>query len=298
MATASFTKDTADVSLTAAATRLGLNAEHAELIRIGSAAVYWLENRTVVARVARSRSLLPTARNEIAISKWLASTGIPAVVALEVTQPVEVGEHVVTFWDSVSDHEAYGTTAELGRLLRDLHELRAPHTIVVPELKPFDRLIPRIHAVEALHEADRKFLLDRAAKLASEYDGLCFPLGVGVLHGDASVGNVLRTRTGDAVLSDLDGLVQGPREWDLLLTAMFYERYGWHTEDEYRAFTDTYGVDVMEWDGYQVLADTRELSMVVWLSQNVAASEAASREFAKRIETLRTDGSRREWKAL
>ncbi|GGQ79604.1 phosphotransferase family protein [Couchioplanes azureus] len=300
MATAapSFDKTTADVSLAAAALRLGICSEDAELIRIGSAAVYWLRNRTIVARVSRSLDLLPVAVNEIAVSKWLAGAGVPAVIALEVAQPVVVGTHVVTFWESVSDREAYGTTSELGRLLRALHDLNAPEGITLPDLEPFGRLESRIRGAVALDEADREFLLRRARDLSMAYERLAFPLGVGVVHGDASVGNVLRTWTGTAVLSDLDGLAYGPREWDLLLTAMFFERYGWHTEDEYRAFVDAYGVDVMDWDGYKVLADTRELSMVAWLSQNVAASVSARQEFAKRIQSLRTDGSRQEWKPL
>ncbi|MEV6601976.1 aminoglycoside phosphotransferase family protein [Actinoplanes sp. NPDC051346] len=300
MATAapSFDKTTADVSLAAAASRLDLCLDNAELIRIGSAAVYWLNNRTIVARVSRSLDLLPVAVNEIAVSKWLAGAGVPAVIALEVAQPVVVGEHVVTFWESVSDREAYGTTSELGQLLRALHELSAPRNITLPELKPFDRLESRIRAAVALDEADREFLLRRVLELSTAYERLEFPLGVGVVHGDASVGNVLRTWTDDVVLSDLDGFAYGPREWDLLLTAMFFERYGWHTDGEYRAFVDTYGVDVMRWDGYKVLADTRELSMVTWLSQNVTSSDSARQEFTKRIETLRTDGSRRSWKPL
>ncbi|OJF10422.1 hypothetical protein BG844_32255 [Couchioplanes caeruleus subsp. caeruleus] len=284
--------------MAAAASRLGICSDDAELIRIGSAAVYWLSSRTIVARVSRSLDLLPVAVNEIAVSKWLAGAGVPAVVALEVAQPVVVGEHVVTFWESVSDREAYGTTSELGRLLRALHQLSVPQGITLPELRPFDRLEARIRSALALNETDREFLLRRTRELFAAYERLEFPLGVGVVHGDASVGNVLRTWTGTAVLSDLDGLAHGSREWDLLLTAMFFERYGWHTDDEYRAFVDTYGVDVMQWDGYKVLADTRELSMVAWLSQNVAASDSARQEFAKRIHALRTDGSRRDWKPL
>jgi len=38
----------------------------------------------------------------------------------------------------------------------------------------------------------------------------------GVIHGDASVGNVIRDTTRHAVLIDLDGFAVGPREWDLV----------------------------------------------------------------------------------
>ena len=51
-------------------------------------------------------------------------------------------------------------------------------------------------------------------------------------------------------LTDLDGFAVGPREWDLVLTALYFERFGWHTAEEYAAFVETYGYDVMAWDGY------------------------------------------------
>ncbi|MFC9747043.1 hypothetical protein [Streptomyces niveus] len=59
-----------------------------------------------------------------------------------------------------------------------------------------------------------------------------------------------------------------------------------------------YGFDVMHWPGYSVLADMRELMMVLWLGQQVPAGEKSAVEFARRLKTLRTKGSRREWRAF
>jgi Phosphotransferase enzyme family len=86
----------------------------------------------------------------------------------------------------------------------------------------------------------------------------------GTVHGDASVGNVIRDRDGHPLLADLDGFAIGPREWDLVLTALYYENFGWHTAEEYRTFADTYGYDVMAWPGHPVLRDVREFLMVAW----------------------------------
>ena len=80
---------------------------------------------------------------------------------------------------------------------------------------------------------------------------------MGVIHGDANVGNVLLDERGQAVLIDLDSFSMGPREWDLIQTALFYDRLGWHTEEEYRTFVEVYGYDIMQWDGYETLADMR-----------------------------------------
>lgn len=75
----------------------------------------------------------------------------------------------------------------------------------------------------------RRFLLDRSNQLAEAFDKLTFELPRGIVHGDASVGNVIRDRYGNPLLADLDGFAIGPREWDLVLTALYHENFGWHS---------------------------------------------------------------------
>ncbi|GAA1573363.1 hypothetical protein GCM10009789_28590 [Kribbella sancticallisti] len=86
----------------------------------------------------------------------------------------------------------------------------------------------------------------------------------------------------------------GPREWDLILTALYFEQFGRHTDAEYAAFAETYGFDVMAWSGYEVMRDLRELLMVAWLAQSIT-SERGRSEVVKRVCTLRTNGNRRDW---
>lgn len=136
---------------------------------------------------------------------------------------------------------------------------------------------------------------ERIAHLQSRYEALDFALKPGVIHGDANVGNVILDREGNPLLIDLDSFCLGPREWDLVQTALFFERFGWHTEDEYREFVKIYGVDIMTWPGYPVLAEYREISMTLWLSQKAVTDERAAAEVHKRIEAIRTGGSRRDW---
>ncbi|MGI5368940.1 phosphotransferase [Streptomyces iakyrus] len=69
-----------------------------------------------------------------------------------------------------------------------------------------------------------------ADDLAAEYGRLLFALPAGHLHGDFNVGNVLRDAASRPRGIDLDGFVTGPREWDLMQTAMYYDSFGWHTE--------------------------------------------------------------------
>jgi aminoglycoside phosphotransferase (APT) family kinase protein len=164
-------------------------------------------------------------------------------------------------------------------------------------LEPFAGIEGRIAAAPAVSAMERSFLLSRLAELSDQFEQLTFALPVGVIHGDASIGNVIRDRAGDPVLIDLDGFAVGPREWDLVLTALYYERFGWHTRDEYLDFAAIYGFDVMQWPEYAVLRDIREFLMVTWLAQKATDDEKAAHEVHRRIETLRTGASRRDWSA-
>lgn len=114
--------------------------------------------------------------------------------------------------------------------------------------------------------------------MTAEYGRLRFALPAGHLHGDFNIGNVLRDEAGRPKVIDLDGFVMGPREWDLMQTAMYYESFGWHTEAEYAEFVAGYGSDVREWSGYTVLRSIRELLMVTWLSQNAGTHPRAADE--------------------
>ncbi|MEW1862546.1 hypothetical protein AB0399_19590 [Streptomyces sp. NPDC088194] len=56
-----------------------------------------------------------------------------------------------------------------------------------------------------------------------------------------------------------------------------------------------YGFDLMNWPGYPVLADVRELMMTLWMGGKAAAESRAAEEFVRRVEAIRTNGSRRDW---
>ena len=120
----------------------------------------------------------------------------------------------------------------------------------------------------------------------------------GVIHGDASIGNVLHDRNGEPVVIDLDGFAIGPREWDLALTAIYYDSFGWHTREEYETFARVYGFDIMQWPGYPVMRAVREFLMVTWVIQQAGDSQKAAAEASKRITALRTGASRKDWDAL
>lgn len=286
--------DNARSALVTACAAVGLDPTNAELIRLGSNAVFRLRHEPIIVRVARTADQLDAVAREVAVSRWLAANDVRAVRALDLPQPLVAEGRAVTLWQSVSEDVEYGTTAELAATLRQLHKLDLPMDIVLPPFNPTRRLRDRIERTAAFEAADRDLLGQRAAELDAAFTGLHFELPVGPIHGDANVGNLLRSRTGDAVLSDLDEFCVGPREWDLTLTAMYFERFGWHTETEYREFCEVYGKDVMTWPGYQVLADTKELMMVTWLAQNASNTDTRN-ELDRRIESLRSGRGREHW---
>src|SRR5215831_6014448 len=80
----------------------GLSADGARLLRLGSNAVYRLA-APVVARIARPDADPEATRRTVAVARWLASVGYPAVRAIDVDQPVIIDGHAATFWEAVSD---------------------------------------------------------------------------------------------------------------------------------------------------------------------------------------------------
>jgi len=290
-----FSADSTRRTLEIVCAAAGLDAGGAELLRLGENAIYRLPLIPLVARIARTIDYLPAIETEVEVALWLESVTFPAVrLAGPADQPFVADGRVVTFWELVSERTEYGTVAELAALLRWLHDLEPPSSLVLPELRPFARVDTRIDGAD-LAEGDREFLRARLAELSERYAGLKFVLPAGPVHGDANVGNVIRRSDGVAVLIDMDGFAAGPREWDLVLTAMYFERFGWHTAQEYGEFVSGYGFDVMSWPGYRVLRDVRELLMVAWLAQNIRESPEIAAEVVSRIADLRGGDGRRDW---
>ena len=294
--TMSFTEESADAVLKAACRAVNLDPSGAELLRLGSNAVYRLRTSPVIVRIARDPDSREDIERVVQVARWLEAEHLPATrLALDIDQPTVVDGRAVTYWQNAQDSPEYASLDELADLLRRLHWLNQPDSLRLPYLDPFAKVWDSLRHLEGIAAEDRQFLEDRADRLHKQYDRLDFVLPPGVLHGDANVGNAIRDRNGQAILIDFDGFAVGPREWDLVLTSLYYERFGWHTRTEYESFVYHYGFDLMNWPGYPVLADLRELMMTLWLGQQVRTSEKAAAEFARRVQAIRTDGSRRDW---
>jgi hypothetical protein len=270
-------------------TAVGINTAKAELVTQGEIAVYDLRGLWMIARIAQTTDYLSDFTTEVEVARWLESVGFPAArLAGPADQPIVENGRVLTFWAQVAEHKYHGTVTQLASMLRRLHDLDPPSSLVLPELRPFQGAQARITMAD-LREDDREFLLSRLGDLRDRYARLDFVLPRGPIHGNASVSSVLPlmwdSRT--LVLVDLDCFAVGPREWDLVLTAMYFERFGWHTDDEYLEFASGYGFDVMRWPGYTVLRNIRELILLTWLALNPWNLPEIQAEVSRRIADLR-----------
>ncbi|MGH3281087.1 MAG: phosphotransferase enzyme family protein [Trebonia sp.] len=273
----------------------GLSADGARLLRLGSNAVYRLASPVVV-RIAYADTDTEATRRTVEVARWLQAVDYPAVRALALDQPVVIDAHPVTFWEALSDTgDEYATIDQVADVIARLHKLTPPKDFVLPALEPFADAKQRIGKSRWLTEDDRAWMSAELARLRTEYARLDFALPQGVIHGDANIGNVLRDFHGNPVVIDLDDFATGPREWDLIQTAIYYDRFGWHTREEYEIFARVYGYDIMQWSGYPVLAAIREFVIVTWIILKADEGENTAAEASKRLRALRTGASRKDW---
>ncbi|MFJ2636021.1 phosphotransferase [Streptomyces sp. NPDC087422] len=293
-----FTAETTLAVLREACASVCLDSTGARLLRLGSNAVYALADRPVIVRIAADPDALAEMERAVRVARWLGAEDFPANRVLAgVSQPAVVDGRVVTFWESVQDAEEYATVTELADLLKRLHWLEEPESLGLPYFDPMAKVRASLNGLgDGVHPEDAAFLAELADQLEKDYGRLDFVLPFGLIHGDANIGNVLRARSGQAVLIDLDGFALAPREWDLILTAIYYDRYGWHTREQYESFVHHYGFDVMNWPGYPLLADLRELMMTLWMGGKAAVEPRAAEEFARRVKAIRTGATRRDWR--
>ena len=264
-----------------------LDAGGARLLRLGENALFHLPAQSVVVRIARTMDYWPDVVKEVAVARWLAGHQFPAAQVYEISQPIQVADHPVTFWRFINGRNGgRSDIAYLGTLLRRLHKLPRPTTFDLPGEDILGRVRRRIEAA-SVSSADKDFLLSRLGELAAELPRLRYPLSPAPTHGDAHVQNLM-FRDGQPVLIDFERFAWGQPEWDLSMTATEYQTAGWWTESEYAQFVEAYGYDVTSWtDGFPILRAVHEIKMTTWLMQNVKESPEIAKEYEKRMRTIR-----------
>jgi phosphotransferase family enzyme len=289
---------TADLTATLAAAcgRVGLDARDPILLRYHVNAVYYLPHAAAVARMSPSRRT-EQARTVVQVTRWLRTNGFPATTPLDFEQPVEVGNHVVTFWRHYDQTgRRLPPPRELARLLRQLHAFELP-PYPLPTYRPLDSFREELktYGPAVLSDDEYNFLQDRAAGLLRAYAGLASDLGLGLVHGDARLGNLLWDN-GSVVLGDWDSVSVGPRELDLVIT---YQgtRYG-RSEADLDEFGRVYGWDVRTWPGYTTLRDIRDLQTLGAPLRLAVDRPAVADELRHRLAGLRAGDQAQQWSSF
>jgi hypothetical protein len=117
---------------------VGLGVSDAELIRLGSNAVYSLPSARVLVRIGPSAVGRPAAEKLVRVVRWLEQQEFPATrLASGLPQVLEADGRIVTFWVLDQDQEDWASLAELGDLLRRLHWLEEPQWLGLAPYDPF-----------------------------------------------------------------------------------------------------------------------------------------------------------------
>lgn len=248
---------------------LGLESAMTTLLKFGMIATFRVENPSRFLKVADPgfRSAEAVLERSLALSAWLDGNDFPVAAAAEEgsARPLSVDDAWAGLWAWQDQLEERPDPERAGELLRGLHELLASCPVSLPELNHLEtarRHIATLGGKSDLDDASIDFLLAQAERLGEDWSAFRSALGVGAIHGDFEVDNVLATARGP-VFVDLDNAQVGPREWDLV-KATPDSPNGWRGE-EWDEFAGGYGYDLLSDPGNEVLREVRHLRSLAWL---------------------------------
>jgi hypothetical protein len=282
-----------------------LDARGARLLHHSTNAVYHLPAENAVARVTIAPDAAVRIPRVVAAARWLVGDHhFPATRPLPGAEPViREPDTVVSFWIYYPPPEPVEplTSTHLAALLRTLHQIEAapPLPAWVP-LASLSGTIADPALSASLTGDERHWLQDRIEHLLDELANLDWPLGVGIIHGDAWAGNLLPapgTPPVNAVLGDWDWVSMGPREVDLIPTWHAATRYGkgaaWS-----EAFAHRYGYDLACWEGFRTVMDMRDLVQLTGPLRRAGASPRHRAALRQRLRSLRAGDTTARWVAL
>jgi len=124
---------------------------------------------------------------------------------------------------------------------------------------------------------------------------LDFPLPAGLIHGDAHIGNLMRSASGQVILGDWDHVATGPREWDLVQIHYIHRRFGRAADEDINAFTTSYGWDIRDWPGLETLIAVREITGLSAHIRTAPYKPFTREQLAYRLDTLRRGETTARW---
>lgn len=276
--------------------RAGLPETVGELLRFGSNAVFAL-GAAYVLRITPPSTGRAGVQQEIDLAREFARLDVPTVHLAELAtrQPLEAHDCLGTVWERLEEPDPDRIYQPFGRLLRIFHQCAARLQRPLEPWRPLASANRRLAQLPGHYpQADMTMLRNRAERIAAELDHVEPVLPPGVIHGQAEVGNVL-LRAGDPVFIDLERVAIGPREWDLIDTAVTVTRFGL-PEHHYPDFADAYGFDVRAWNGYQTYRRLWELRAITWLMHH--GRHRSAREIEVRLQSWREDNPDTRWSSV
>jgi Phosphotransferase enzyme family len=205
-----------------------------------------VENPPLLIKVAATENDGAILERSFKIGKFLHEGDVPVTApAVELAlEPIRVDGHSAGLWHWAPSRPGRPDPGATGRGLRALHETLADYPEPVRELdpiRPTRRRLDLIRESRALPPASIDLLAARLDLLGDAWDRFESRLGVGPLHGDFKISNLLATPEGPLIM-DLDNVRVGPLEWDLA-TISRGAHDGWSSE-EWTAFSGGYGHDL------------------------------------------------------
>lgn len=244
----------------------GLAYEQAVVVASGSNVLVRLSPAPVVARVMTGTVALhdDPARwlaREVAVLEFLEPSGLAVAPSpLIAPGPHQHDDLWMTFVAWVPDAAPTTDLADarrLGRALRELHEALRPFEGELAGLGDLGEDIARLHGqLRPSANVDATTIAALSARLDDLRESVfASTLPAQALHGDASLGNLLRTPRG-LVWNDFEDCFRGPVHWDVAGYAIglrnrgaseravreMLDGYGWGDEAELAPFLAAHGV--------------------------------------------------------
>jgi hypothetical protein len=263
---------------------LKVPAEDARLLRLTNNAVFALPGAGLVIRITRSFGLHARVHKVVQLGTWFETVDAPTIrLAPGYGQPIEVGGLLASVWGYLPRVDPAPDVDDLGAVLRRFHALGGP-PFDLPAWDPVGDARTRLGDAEALQPADREALERWCDDLAPRINHLNARSEPGLVHGDAHVGNLLRTTEGQVVLCDFDPTCLGPWQVDLVAVAVGEVRF--HRPGAQPRLAAAYGYDVTTDPNWPLLREARELKMVAAAVPLLASTPGAADEFRTRMDSV------------
>lgn len=193
----------------------GITPDRCDILQNGSTLVLRL-TETLVARVVQDRDGprqgIEWFARENAIADHLTRHGAP-VIPLHADLPSGPHEHLgypLNFWQFVTRIDAEPDPAEIGRTLRQCHEIMRSFSDPLPKLAILTESLAILDERELFPSSTQQMLrehLTASIEVLSRYPHQ-------PLHGDAHMGNLMNTTHG-LLWTDWEDTFAGPVEWDV-----------------------------------------------------------------------------------